>query len=870
MPNPNANYIARGGNSNIGPSIGAQGALQLGISNSEVMGKIKSITRLVEKLQAQGMTELEISRRTSKEWAEFIASRVEVVRKEHESIQDYFSLLDEQKKFQKLSSTERLNTLAKEREALNDEAKSLKARHTYIEDQLKRTDLSDAQKIALEKSREEVLKEEESLLKKRTKYQDKEAALSKSEQKYLDKQKAREKKAAEQEAAAQNSIKDALKPRLANPEQPFEEGSFLDSLDHGLSGIGKMIDKALSSIAAAADHAFSNAESVLNETQAKVSTRLEGSGRDYKDITSLLRKSFAMSSIVSQEQILKNLTSLVESGVAYNVEQRAFLKTISDDISSTFDAFSKDMERIIRLQREDSSFARMGLETHLQRMFNEFYLDSSYLNDQYDQVTGALIDATSQLGAKQSAEFEYTVQKWLGALYSAGASSSFISQIASGLNLLGTGAASQLSGPIGNLLVASTSRSKELDYASLLTGGLNAENTNLLLKSMVDYLASIAEDTKSNKVTSYELGKEFGVSLSDLKAVTTVVQDVDKIFSNVISYEQMAGVTENRIQNIGNNYSLSKRASTLFNNLMFSTASSIVESPAGYLTYKAADLIGKLGGNTKFTIGGGLIPTSTTFGLTDVIKDAVFGISMISNIIGGLGSLKNGGSGILGNWLNPGEMRGTQGKLTLSSAQSQSMTYSGNADSGTVTDKSLDAAKQQQADIRKGVEQDSTDISIEDIFYGLFADKTRGGYLTAISNNVYNIGELLKTQAAESAQRVLITGFDIGSDGSFELPVKFGSSGQSQVNKLNDASIANRTENIAMLISLLAGLLANNEAINVNLKSSDVPFTGLVTGEYTSSSEETMPQSSSVAPIIDSTMSRLRDDNRPRPVALMS
>ena len=43
------------------------------------------------------------------------------------------------------------------------------------------------------------------------------------------------------------------------------------------------------------------------------------------------------------------------------------------------------------------------------------------------------------MSANASIEFEYIVQKWLGSLYSLGLSQQTVTQIATGLNALGTG-----------------------------------------------------------------------------------------------------------------------------------------------------------------------------------------------------------------------------------------------------------------------------------------------------------------------------------------------------------------------------------------------------------------------------------------------
>ena len=79
------------------------------------------------------------------------------------------------------------------------------------------------------------------------------------------------------------------------------------------------------------------------------------------------------------------------------------------------------------------------MEKTLNDMLNTYYKDSSYLNDLYDSVSAALFEMTGTQGAKQSVSTEYVVQKWLGSLYSVGASGNAIQQIAQGIGYLGSG-----------------------------------------------------------------------------------------------------------------------------------------------------------------------------------------------------------------------------------------------------------------------------------------------------------------------------------------------------------------------------------------------------------------------------------------------
>ena len=114
-------------------------------------------------------------------------------------------------------------------------------------------------------------------------------------------------------------------------------------------------------------------------------------------------------------------------GVARDIEQRATLAALSDTIANTYDKFSKDISRLIRIQQEDQSTVMLGMESILTEMLNTQFRDTSYLTDiGTSSITGTLTEALSNMGAAQGSQFNFTVQKYLASLYSMGASQSMI------------------------------------------------------------------------------------------------------------------------------------------------------------------------------------------------------------------------------------------------------------------------------------------------------------------------------------------------------------------------------------------------------------------------------------------------------------
>lgn len=69
----------------------------------------------------------------------------------------------------------------------------------------------------------------------------------------------------------------------------------------------------------------------------------------YGKIQSEVANAFGVSALVKQETLLKNIDTLVSMGVARDIEQRATLAALSDTIANTYDKFSKDISRLIRI-----------------------------------------------------------------------------------------------------------------------------------------------------------------------------------------------------------------------------------------------------------------------------------------------------------------------------------------------------------------------------------------------------------------------------------------------------------------------------------------------------------------------------------------
>lgn len=102
---------------------------------------------------------------------------------------------------------------------------------------------------------------------------------------------------------------------------------------------------------------------------------------------------------------------MVKQGISYNVEQRAFLATISDKIADTFNATNSSLLRLVRIQQQDSTAARLGMESALTSFLNNMYETTEYMGSIMDGIKSSLEDAEALMGTEQAAQFEYQVQK---------------------------------------------------------------------------------------------------------------------------------------------------------------------------------------------------------------------------------------------------------------------------------------------------------------------------------------------------------------------------------------------------------------------------------------------------------------------------
>ncbi len=489
-------------------------------------------------------------------------------------------------------------------------------------------------------------------------------------------------------------------------------------MNENLKEVGNKMANGLANLGAALSNEINSIISSFSKYQSTIDTRLQGlkdmngSGKTFKSIEKTLTNSIGASPYIKTSEMLDNLTTLVQQGIAYNLEQRTFLMSVSDKIAATFDVADKNLLQIVKLQQADSTASRLGMESYLTQFLNSGFRDTQYLSNEFDTVAGNLLQASAQMTTEQAVEFEYTVQKWLGSLSSVGFSGA--STISEALGLLGSGNVSALNSntAMRNLLTMSASRAG-LDYSTLLSNGLNSDSTNKLLESMVEYLQQIA--SSDNQVVKSQYAQLFGVSMSDLRALSNLsAQDIEGISKSMLTYGQTLGVLESEINSIGTRMSTAEKIQNVLANAKYSLGAGIAESAALSATWAITDMIQSVTGGINLptiSVMGSSVALNTT--AENLMKLGIVGISslgMIGDVVTGLSNTK-------GNFSNsyyklPTELmsRATnfqQAGLTSSSSgltTSQS-TVVGNSSGNDLYSSSVNASKdssQKELDIAKG------------------------------------------------------------------------------------------------------------------------------------------------------------------------
>ena len=227
---------------------------------------------------------------------------------------------------------------------------------------------------------------------------------------------------------------------------------------------------------------------------------------------------------------------MVGQGIAFNIEQRATLAVLKDKIATTFDAANGTLLRLVRIQQQDTTAGRLGMESALTSFLNNMYQTTEYMQSIATSIKGNLEEAMSLMTGENALSFEYQVQKWLGSLYSVGMSDTAVQGLGGVLGKLASGQLDAVTqGGQGNLVIMAANQAG-LSVADLLNNGLTADTTNALMNAMVEYLAKIAKDAGDSKVIQQQMASVYGMTASDLKAAVNLAKSTGAVSRDGLTY----------------------------------------------------------------------------------------------------------------------------------------------------------------------------------------------------------------------------------------------------------------------------------------------------------------------------------------------
>lgn len=626
---------------------------------------------------------------------------------------------------------------------------------------------------------------------------DREFALSKEN---LDKLAKEEEKKAKKKIVAEDSpvgkiiaeIKSLDEKIIAKDED--KSSATGDAVAKGFAALDSAVS-SLSSLAAELDKSIDKIASY----QGDIDTRLQGSNNEkssgsyWSQLTKDMMSVGAITPYFKQEDFANNIKSLVDQGISFDLKQRAFLMTIQEKIANTFNVADGTLLRLIRIQQEDSTAGRLGMESALNSFLNNMYENTEYLKTVADGVRSSLQEMEALMTGTEATEIEYQVQKWMGSLYSVGMSQEAVNSIASALGQLAAGQIDALTNGngAGNLLVMAANEAGK-SISEILAEGLNAEDTNELLQATVNYMAELAESSKDSRVVQQQLASVFGVKASDLKAATNLATNntVSDIYGNYLTYDNMLNRLNVMAGTMHQRTSLGEMMQNVWDNGLYSLSSSMANNPISYLIYKAAGLL-------DATTGGISIPAVSVLGnmvdLDTTVADLMRVGSMAGGILGSIGQMVSG----LSNSFNGQAMLA---EMDIGQGSGLKVTPRGTGN-GVGASEMLDSSRQSVSssgyvgnasgsDIKNSTIQEAEDSKKQHMIEAL--EEERAHQIDYINANVLKIYELLDEVASGKRNfTVKVAGYGLTSLGSNTSL----SSAQGGVNGLLSNAVANSPSN---------------------------------------------------------------------------
>lgn len=433
-----------------------------------------------------------------------------------------------------------------------------------------------------------------------------------------------------------------------------------NSLEERLAGLSDIFTNGIKGFIAGSSMVLSNLAQQLDSKieeialyKGQIDTRLQGSEQDkflgsyWDKINNTFTQIAGVSPFISRDTLTKNLAALVDKGIAFNVDQRAFLATISEKIATTFDATNGTLLRLVRIQQKDTTAARLGMESALTSFLNNMYETSEYMSDLAASVKGNLEEAMSLMSAEMAVGFEYEVQKWMGSMYSVGMSDKAVSAISTAIGQIASGDISGVTGDGASNLVIMAANQAGLSIADILNDGLSSDETNKLLYNAVQYLGDIYTSNEDSKVVQQQMANVFGVAASDLKAAANLAKANDRgtitsVLAETLDYSGALSQLKEMSNSMIARTSMGEMTGNMWKNFQYTMAGGIANNPVLYGIYKIGSLL-------KDTTGGIQLPAFSVMGnmvdLDTSVADLMMGGAMGGSILSGIAQLMIGGGG---------------------------------------------------------------------------------------------------------------------------------------------------------------------------------------------------------------------------------
>ena len=216
-------------------------------------------------------------------------------------------------------------------------------------------------------------------------------------------------------------------------------------------------------------------------------------------------------------------------------------------------------------------------------------------------------------------------------------SQSSVTSISQALGQLLSGDVSGTESGAGKLLVMAAANAG-VDYAKLLTDGINDSDINILMGSMVQYLQQIASD---NKVVQSQMANIFGLQTADIQAATNLKGFLTDIYNTNSDYSSTSalGMLNTMMSSIGNRMSLAQKLENLTDNFKYTLAEGIAANPALYSVYTISNLLDEM-------VGGIKLPTISVFGnsvdLNATVADLLRMGALTGSVMDGFGAIFSG------------------------------------------------------------------------------------------------------------------------------------------------------------------------------------------------------------------------------------